>query len=538
MGSSRPSDAEALYLRPFELLVAGGAAVGSVIPSAKLVRGAIDRNRYYVDLTSLARRFATAELAELAARLDMPDEARRRLDEEMKRYSEVRFVGAGPSRGRMSYRIYLGFAGEELRTVDSAVSIDWDPASGAWLMKQYDELRAIPRKRELAVLDHVLGARAGDPHHALAVRVRDEIASITGRARGALHVTQVREADGARTSAAFNYYRCAYTGNEDIAAELDRLAAAFELPGDDYRAWRAATDSLQIIDVAAGRGWDGAPFVTVYHGLTERPLPYVAPRAGGATPSSVGCGPASKVFAVGDVGWDFVHRTRRAALAAAGLAHPDDAGALYRFLEAHPRQADALHWTLVRDGEPRYVLAPSGAFASRTLEELRRALAGADRSAPGSLVVAGLLVGQARLEDGRSLPVLAVSPEGVRRWHGPAPEPSRTAEDDVRGLFQRLAEETRNDGLRPEDRALNFAVTSVAPVARAVDEAARRGLSLQDIAVAAPPLGGRGERREVILTFFDASARQTRARWRYRITVDVTEVIPTLVGTPTSFYVY
>src|SRR5690348_9194065 len=72
-----------------------------------------------------------------------------------------------------------------------------------------------------------------------------------GWARGALHVTQVREADGARTSAAFNYYRCAYTGNEDIAAELDRLAAAFELPGDAYRAWRAATDSLQIIDVAA-----------------------------------------------------------------------------------------------------------------------------------------------------------------------------------------------------------------------------------------------------------------------------------------------
>lgn len=538
MNSSRLSDPEALYLRPFELLVASGATVGSVIPSAKLVRGAIDRNRYYVDLTVLARRMATAELADLAAELGMPDEARRRLDEEVKRYSEVRFVGAGPSRGRMSYRIYLGFGGEELRTVDSAVSIDWDPASGAWLRKQYDELRAIPRARELAVLDQVLGAQAGGPHEALAVRVRDEIASITGRARGALHVTQVREADGGRTSAAFNYYRCAYTGNEDIAAELDRLAAAFELPGDEYRAWRAATDSLQIIDVAAGRGWDGAPFVTVYHGMTERPLPYVASPAGGATPSSMGCGAADKVFAVGDVGWDLVNRTRRAALVAAGLAHPGDAGALSRFLEAHPHEADALHWTLVRDGEPRYVLAPRGAFASRTVEELRRALAREDRGS-GGVAVAGRLVGQARLEDGRSLPVLAVSPDGVRRWHGPAaPEPSRMAAEDARALFQRLAEETRNDGLRPEDRALNFAVTSVAPVASALDEAARRGLSLQDIAVGTPPLGGRGERREVILTFFDASARQTRARWRYRITVDVTEVIPTLVGTPTSFYVY
>jgi subtilisin family serine protease len=97
-------------------------------------------------------------------------------------------------------------------------------------------------------------------------------------------------------------------------------------------------------------------------------------------------------------------------------------------------------------------------------------------------------------------------------------------------FLSRVYDELRNFGLRPEDRALNFAATNAYQAAAAFADAARRKLELYRIDVRKSPIcRPDSDCWEVQLVMFDPENDRRAGRF-YRYTVDVSEVLPVTVG--------
>jgi hypothetical protein len=514
---------DALYRLPFEVLEHTSGKVRNVVASAKLSAGRLDRNRYYVDLTELDPGRLAEDLATLARELGLPEAAGPHVREALERFRVVRFLGAGPSHGRMTYRLYFGFSQADEETGNSAVSIDWVPWSQDFLIKTYDELQAIPRSRETALLQECLGS--GGAPAGLAATVYDVCVRVTGKARGALHVTHVREPGGSRSSVAFNYYRCAYTATEDLQAELDELAAAFRIPPEEHRVWLRDTAHLRIIDVAAGLGWDGEPFVTIYHGFLSEPPPYLPDRV--SSPLRIAassCGCPRLVYAVGEIGIDFPSPARRDAIAREIGGDPADPARLLTFLEAKPWYAASIVWTLRRGPVPIYALEPGAAFAAPGYARLGAIFRAQRAGGAGPAVVPGLIVAEQGLRDGSTLPVVRPELRGLSTWELPRDE-------RWRATVLRLQGELDNRGLRPDERAMNFAATFLLRSTDAFAEAAAEGMELRSITARPSPIARPGsEAWDVRLTFFHPTRRFERALLVQSVTVDVGDQLPVARG--------
>jgi hypothetical protein len=376
----------------------------------------------------------------------------------------------------MAYRVYFGFSGTEERTINSAVSIDWVPATSRYFIKTYDELRTVPRETELKVLGECLASDASEELTGDHLLIYDQISRITGKARGALHMTRIREPDAQRNSVSFNYYKVAYTGNADIREELDAIAAIFQLPLKIYKTWLRDTADLRIIDVAAGRAWNGELFVTIYHGDLSEPPPYIqygedaelkpalaspvligsartaearlgsswadgqavtAPPAyerdplispapsrtaeDRVTPSSLAAGNSiALVYAVGRIGFAYVSLTRREQFARLIDGDPDDAAKVAKFLEASPEYSSSLIWTLTTvDSIPVYCVLPTGAYASDGFERLRRLLQEQLENDLEMASIPGEIIASVFLPNGQELAVISPALRGISAWSVP-----------------------------------------------------------------------------------------------------------------------
>jgi hypothetical protein len=465
--------AEESYRLPFDVLRQTSIGVRKVIPSAKLSRHSLDRNRYYIDLTGFTSESAVNDLLTVVDALWMPEEARERFKVELDRFGHVVFLAAGQSRGKMAYRVYFGFSGTEERTINSAVSIDWVPATSQYFVKTYDEICAVPRQTELEVLRECLASDASEELTGDQLLIYDQISRITGKARGALHMTRIREPDAQRNSVSFNYYRVAYTANADIKEELDAIAAIFRLPLEIYKPWFRDTADLRIIDVAAGRAWNGEIFVTIYHGDLSEPPPYIrsgedgelkpasagpvltgSARAAGARPASKGAdgeavtaptaygqeplnSPATVsaaedrvtasslatgnsiglVYAVGRIGIAYVSLARREQFARLIDGDPDDAAKVAKFLEANPEYSSSLIWTITTvDSIPLYCILPTGAFASDGFERLRKVLQDQLENDLEMASIPGEVIASVFLPNGQELAVISPALRGIRAW--------------------------------------------------------------------------------------------------------------------------
>ncbi|MEM7050990.1 MAG: hypothetical protein AAF604_15075 [Acidobacteriota bacterium] len=568
------ADLAALYRRPFELL----SSPCLVVPSTKLCPGRLERNRYYLDLSDRGAAEARGDLEGLVARLAMPAAAQRELEQQLDRFAKVRFLAVGPSHGQMTYRIYLGFVGNEAENSSTAVSIDWVPTSGKFLVKTYDEPSTVKRPEQLEILRQCLMV-GDDPD--LGARVLESMTAITGAAKCEFQLSRARENEGRRRSVAFHYGACPEIRNRDIRESLDSLAEAFELPAAELADWLNQTDELRLTDVAAGTAWDGSPFVTVYHGFLDAPPPYLAPgstaadrlrpvpfRGGvaesalrsevepaedrGSTTTSHGTTEARTpdlaaerpvphlALPIGRLGVAFESPARRDSVAAACGGDPEDPAVLLSYLERVPEAAGAVTFTLDQDSVPVYGLQPVGPWARQTLSDLVQRWqqqlgdSGAELAVPGHLqaprpVVRGAWHGTLPIliPDRRGLTVLGSSSDD--------PDPGR------RQAFEALARERRDGGASDRARALNAATVFVAraPASGAPEPMARLIADRFVIAsVTAAKSAIDPSLWEVDFTSFDPRHRSTIARRVGRLTIDLGDVVPVARGPLRIWSVY
>ena len=107
----------------------------------------------------------------------------------------------------------------------------------------------------------------------------------------------------------------------------------------------------------------------------------------------------------------------------------------------------------------------------------------------------------------------------------------QTREEGITNFLQRVYSEVRNLGLEPRDRALNFAATNAFQIERVFTQVAAAGLQLDQIDVERSPICRLdSDCWDVVLYFFNPANVLGEARRAFRFTVDVSDVVPVLIG--------
>ena len=261
------------------------------------------------------------------------------------------------------------------------------------------------------------------------------------------------------------------------------------------------------------------------------------------------------VYALGQIAFDFGTEARRDALEQAGGREVViDGAALLRFLQNSPWEATAVTWTLQQEATPIYALQPVGPFARETYLRILDLWKTQLEEGVTQVSIPGVLGPSVMLLNGHQVPVLFPEIRGMFGWSTPklveavlGVRPSEQdkqveydrIQEDVTNFLDRLYYELANLGIAPQDRAVNFAATNLYQVVSVYKEAIKRELKLDRITTERSQISRPGsECWDVILTLFDPQRRYERAREVYRLTVDVSEIIPVTVGKLRRWSVY
>lgn len=289
-----------------------------------------------------------------------------------------------------------------------------------------------------------------------------------------------------------------------------------------------------------------------------------------AAPSACGCQtcqgtapPPQMVYVLGQLGYDLVNEARLDSLSQslAGTEAGVDRSALFDprrllgYLATNPWDAAAVEWTLILDGSPVYAIRPRGPFAAETYEELRDFLQQQLDEGVERVSIPGTLAGKATLLMGQVVPVIEPDLRGMRSWTtraliaavaGPAPGADAAQhvkdshEEKKAGLhdfLDRVYHEHRNLGMMPQERALNFAATNAYQVEKVYEAAMKEDLDLESINVTRSPICRPGsDCWDVELYFFYPERQVQTVRKVYRMTVDVSDIVPVTVGPTRSWF--
>ncbi len=271
----------------------------------------------------------------------------------------------------------------------------------------------------------------------------------------------------------------------------------------------------------------------------------------GLSPSDCACQQGGGlVYALAELGYDFGSQARLDAINAEmdEGKFPTNPRDLLEFVsrEGNHHFAAAILWTLNHDATPIYALRPQGAFARETYGRLLEFFADQIDGKAERVSVPGVLDGNVTLLTGQPVPVLVPELRGMFNWatavlvalvagKKPATEAQRKEFDaksqGIRDFLERIYFEVRNTGQTPQERALNFAATNAFNLAQVFENAARRKLQLDEIGVEPSPIcRPDSDCWDVRLIFFDPEDALGHARTAYRFTVDVSDVVPVLVG--------
>lgn len=275
------------------------------------------------------------------------------------------------------------------------------------------------------------------------------------------------------------------------------------------------------------------------------PAPAPAPAA-----ESCRCGPKARerslVYAIGRIEYDFESEARRDSIAQLTGVNPNDPRQLLQALEKNPPMAESVSWLLSVEGTPLYAIKPEGAFAATGFERLRQILGEQLDQGVQAVSLPGVIArGQMRVRCDRRYPVVIPDIRGMFSWSAPelvnavTGGGSSPAAPALSEFLDRVYFAMRNLGMGSEERALNYAATNVFQVTEVFHRASTEGLELDTITAERSPLcRPESDCWDILLTFFDPRNRTTSARRLYRLTVDVSDVMPVTIGTIRSWSVY
>jgi cyanobactin maturation PatA/PatG family protease len=309
-----------------------------------------------------------------------------------------------------------------------------------------------------------------------------------------------------------------------------------------------------------------------------------SPEAVGVTrvsPSACGCGAQNggaslqKVFALGKLSFDYGSRSRRTYFAQAmkkafsfdpeGPRVPDvdDPQNLYNYLTRRSESGDytilegrqfnaraevsAFYWVLHVDETPIYAIVPTGPFAFEIHDTLTGFLHDQLTDGAERISVPGVIAGEVKLFYGETLPVIVPDIRGMYSWKTSVlvkaaqneAQVSDVARKDLEEFLDRVYAQTRNLGVTSQDRAMNYAATDALRL-QGIFGTVRRdsrfgGFELDTFSVAKSPVCRPDfDCWDVSVIFYDPNNLQ-RARRGFRFTVDVSDVIPVMVGDRKEF---
>jgi hypothetical protein len=212
-------------------------------------------------------------------------------------------------------------------------------------------------------------------------------------------------------------------------------------------------------------------------------------------------------------------------------------------------QVTAFQWILTIDETPVYAIAPMGPFGFEIHDTLVGFLRDQLEEGAERISVPGIIIGETRLFFGEVVPVIQPDSRGMFSWktslltaatQGAAAAPD-IAKEDLAEFLTRVYDQTRNLGITSQDRALNYAATD-ALLLQGVFKDVRtrekfRGYELDTFSVQKSPICRADfDCWDVHLFFYDPTNLQ-RARRGFRFTVDVSDVLPVMLGERAEFSV-
>ncbi|MBX9403217.1 PatA/PatG family cyanobactin maturation protease [Lysobacter sp. BMK333-48F3] len=270
----------------------------------------------------------------------------------------------------------------------------------------------------------------------------------------------------------------------------------------------------------------------------EDVVAYAADRAYGqeelVKPSSgcTTCKQPQLVYALGELAVEYYSESSRNSFSQSAAGR--DIGT---YLKANLHEAPSVVWLLKLDGTVLYAITPVGPFAHVTYQKLLDFLGDPDIE---RISICGYSSGRTiALQSGETVPVLAPDVRGMYSWSTKAllealadSDDDQALKDGVEDFLSRIYFDFRNNGLSPEDRALNYSATNVFQAASVFKQSLREGRVLEAISVEKSPLAkSDDELYDVKMRFFDPE-NLMRARRACRFTVDVSDVLPIGVGQP------
>jgi len=272
--------------------------------------------------------------------------------------------------------------------------------------------------------------------------------------------------------------------------------------------------------------------------------PSAAVESAGVKPSE-GCpscpGGAKLVYALGTLSTDFGSEARKDSFTQELMGKD-----LLEYLKENPWAAQNLIWTLNLDATPIYAIVPMGPFASVIYERLREFLADTKVE---RVSIPGYIGGTIKLMSGQSVPVIVPEVRGMYSWTLNAlsedamrnmtvsetmtAERVEMAEKQLKAYLNRIYYDYRNLGTTPQERALNFSATNAFQIASIMvteTEEGKQRSALDWIRVERSPIcRPDSDCYDVKLGFFNPDNNQS-ARKVHRFTVDVSEVLPVMIG--------
>ena len=287
----------------------------------------------------------------------------------------------------------------------------------------------------------------------------------------------------------------------------------------------------------------------------ERPQPEPVPTK--AAGCGCGCsGQSQLVYALGQLGFDFGSEARRDSIMqhmGSGM-NPHDPQQLLAYLKENPWDAAAIIWTLNVEATPIYAVQPTGPFAREICERLCSFLGQQIHEGVERVSVPGRIAGKARLLNGQVVPTITPELRGMYSWTtgalveavcGSPPKSSRNGHrahaektQSVTNFLERLYHESCNLGLTAQDRAINYAATNALNIERVYESAMKDEMDLETIDVERSPVcRPDSDCWDVKLLFFYPQRQVQTVRKAYRFTVDVSDVVPVMVGKMRSWFV-
>ncbi len=264
------------------------------------------------------------------------------------------------------------------------------------------------------------------------------------------------------------------------------------------------------------------------------------------------------VFALGRLGFDYGTEARRDSIMQHmdQPANPDDPCQCIAFLEKNPWEAASIIWTLSLDATPIYAIQPHGAFAGEICRRLCEFLGDHVRGEIERVSIPGYLNGRIQLSNGQVVPVIFPDLRGMYSWNTatlveaicgkPPADKTQQSEKDiyikkvqaVENFLQRVYVDLRNLGTTPQERSINYAATNAFQVAEVFQNTLQAEMDLDTIEVERSPIS-RPESNcwDVKLTFFNPNKVYEQARKVYLFTIDVSDVVPVMVGAVRSWFI-